>query len=37
MWPGGTRQRFTNVKVNTQYSIDESAGLTPWQQAQTSK
>lgn len=37
LWPSGTRQRFTNVKVNTQYSIDEGAGLTPWQQAPTSR
>jgi enediyne biosynthesis protein E4 len=37
LWPSGTRQRFTNVKVNTQYAIDESAGLTLWLQRQTSK
>ncbi|HYP09772.1 MAG TPA: CRTAC1 family protein [Bryobacteraceae bacterium] len=37
MWPSGTRQRFTNVKVDTHYAIDESAGLTPWQQQRTSR
>jgi hypothetical protein len=37
IWPSGTRQRFTNVKVNTHYSIDESTGLTLWQQARISK
>jgi hypothetical protein len=37
VWPSGTRQRFSNVKVDTHYAIDESAGLTPWQQQPTSK
>jgi hypothetical protein len=37
LWPSGTRQRFTNVKVDTHYAIDESAGLTIWQQQLTSK
>ena len=28
-WPSGAKQRFTNVKANTNYTIDENRGLTP--------